>query len=977
MAQGIDIGDAVLTFLGDTTQLDAAFDKVGSEAVTKLAPADAAVKGLGESFQGAGVQGTQAAGTLADAFKLLPPVIQQTDAELQNMAFALRNVQVSAVEAGESLNVMAGVGGSEKLRVLDEAIGVRLPRGVTRFISELIPLGAVMDVAFAASVVFIVIEAVAKLVEKIVEMTGHSEKLAEAWKKVDDDADAALTHIGDEILKAEAHLDDLTGNHMGALQKMLELLDHSSLANLAKEITTIQKDVDAAFAETKTWWDYITTFGGGNQGVDDVRKQFDEITKQYQTLLKSGDRLGAFSALESGAEKAKTDLKELTQQQNDLLSALNKGGDESGELGREIAALQTKIESTNRLAKALDDYRQIQEQSNKLEQDQDKAQRIEEQKKALADLNAQESAALKSRLAAIETEKNLQHQAFEDKKISAQQWAEAQTKATLDALHAQTDYDNKLIENAKKEADAGKGAISITNASTDAREKLNKAFEAAANGLDKAKDETAKLRAEMEKLVFPVEKTKDQEKAFKELEQAERKLEDAQKTLALAQVSSDSKQQEAAIRELSKMRLISKEQEAQQLARISQQEEDKVLAILKDHLAKEKEALEAARLQLVAKEQDPLTSPEELTRLRTFFAEKQAMFTKAQTDLINAQTSANVKQLALDKSFYGQVEALAVAAGNKKIAESLRENHAALLSAQTQVADAKARGADTKAIEDQIKMLQRHEAALLKDAANVLHVKAAGDQLLKSKPNWDSFFTDLAAGALHTGEAIKEMGQMTAEGIGASVAAAVSGSKSFGEAMKEMVKQALASLAEHATVKALEEIAYGFSDLANPFMAWHAPTHFLAAAEWGAVAGGAAIAGAAIPGGSGGGKSSSASSSAGTALPAANSPALSAGSQPTQTVNVPHLSGGGLVMQDTLAVVHGGESVLPLNNRSAMRQIAGEIAAQINSAGGGTHTHHIVIESDIPYTVKKISHAVQTHRAHLLASDSIRHTPRS
>jgi hypothetical protein len=66
--------------------------EVGTEAPAKLAPAEAAVGALGTKFETAGAQGTQAAGTLADAWKLLPPVIAQTDAELQNMAFALRNV---------------------------------------------------------------------------------------------------------------------------------------------------------------------------------------------------------------------------------------------------------------------------------------------------------------------------------------------------------------------------------------------------------------------------------------------------------------------------------------------------------------------------------------------------------------------------------------------------------------------------------------------------------------------------------------------------------------------------------------------------------------------------------------------------------------------------------------------------------------------------------------------------------------------
>jgi hypothetical protein len=37
----VDVGDAILTFIGDTTQLDQAFDSVGAQAETKLAPVNA------------------------------------------------------------------------------------------------------------------------------------------------------------------------------------------------------------------------------------------------------------------------------------------------------------------------------------------------------------------------------------------------------------------------------------------------------------------------------------------------------------------------------------------------------------------------------------------------------------------------------------------------------------------------------------------------------------------------------------------------------------------------------------------------------------------------------------------------------------------------------------------------------------------------------------------------------------------------
>src|ERR1700688_4146941 len=87
-SQAIDVGDAVLHFLGDTTQLDAAFDRVATQAETTMAAAAASVDTLGQSMVASGQAGT----SLADAFKLIPPPIRQSDTPLQNMAFSLRGI---------------------------------------------------------------------------------------------------------------------------------------------------------------------------------------------------------------------------------------------------------------------------------------------------------------------------------------------------------------------------------------------------------------------------------------------------------------------------------------------------------------------------------------------------------------------------------------------------------------------------------------------------------------------------------------------------------------------------------------------------------------------------------------------------------------------------------------------------------------------------------------------------------------------
>lgn len=946
----IDIGDAILNFVINSAEGMAQLDAIGVQVPAKLAPAETSLGGLGEAAKKVGTEGQNAGNSLADAFRLVPPAVQPSDAALQNMAFSLRNLPVAAAGIEQVTTSLRGQ--TEQLKVTEEALGIKLPRGVNRFLAELGLVGPVMEVAFAASAVFIIVEALVKFAEKIIEITEHEEKLAAAWKKVDDDASAALAHTGDEILKVEAHLDELNGNHLGALQKTLTLLDHTTLANLAKEIENIQKDVDAAFDETKTWWDYITTFGEGNAGVKEVKKDFDEVTKKYQDLLKSGDKLGAFSALQSGIDTAKDKLSKLIIEQQDYDKILRKGGDESGQLGRDAAAIGEKVDATNRLIKALADYRAQQEASNKLEQDQAKVDRTEEQKKALADIDAKEKTSLKERLAGIETEKNLQHHAFNDKKITAEQWSAAQIKATLDALKAETDYDNQLIANAKRESDVGKGTVAARNAATDATDKLNKAFEKAADGLDKAQQETAKLRAEMEKLVFPAEKTKEQTQAFKELENAEKQLAQAQKTLAEAQVSNDTKEIEAAIRNLVNQRLISKRAEAAGLALIDQEEKDRALAVLQQTLDGELKELEKAKAKFATASAEGITG-EELAKLKNQLDQAGAAVAKTQTEMLKLKTTT---------SDYATAVAHSIQVGNLQLTQQLLENHAALIAAEGQLAAARATGLNTQAMQTQIKTLE----------TLVAHLKQEETQLegnaKKGLTAWKQFSAGLRDEASKNIQSLEDMGQKMREQINASAqdlgdafAAMMTGAESAGKALEIATAKAVASIAkmwaEYFGARAAADLmtpgeqAKGAAELAASVAL------YAVAAALGSVGSGAGSTG------------SSASSSAAVKA----TPATTAQAQPTQAVSVVHLADGGLVTSPTLAVVGdapGGEAVIPLRDRAVLQELGSMIAAHINSAGGGGELY-LHISTDYAAHVQQLNRGTRAGkwRLHSTTSD--------
>lgn len=105
----IEVGDAVLKFLGDSSQLDTKFAEVGPNAAKAMEPAAEAVEDAGE-----------------------------------RMSYSMREAQGSVM-------------------LLGEEVGVRLPRHVSRFIATLPGVGEAMSAAFSGVAIMFVIEAMVKL----------------------------------------------------------------------------------------------------------------------------------------------------------------------------------------------------------------------------------------------------------------------------------------------------------------------------------------------------------------------------------------------------------------------------------------------------------------------------------------------------------------------------------------------------------------------------------------------------------------------------------------------------------------------------------------------------------------------------------------------------------------------------------------------------------------------------------------------
>lgn len=209
--QGIDVGDAVLTFVADTTQLDTKFATIGQEAEAGLRPAADALDDVAGGFKDAGTAATAA----------VPPITEAAEATKVNMYEARGEV-----------------------RLLGEEIGVRLPRHVGSFVASLPGVGEALQAAFSATAILFIAQALIQVTEKVSDWAGRLLFASDAVKE----NHAALVAANEEVYKS-AQAYDAAKKALDDFGKSQLQLSQQGLANLNAELIQANKDLAAAQAE--------------------------------------------------------------------------------------------------------------------------------------------------------------------------------------------------------------------------------------------------------------------------------------------------------------------------------------------------------------------------------------------------------------------------------------------------------------------------------------------------------------------------------------------------------------------------------------------------------------------------------------------------------------------------------------------------------------------------------------------------------
>src|SRR3984957_9073206 len=926
----LDIGDAILTFYGDTNILDAALAGIASKTQAALDPAVVSANNLAQTMVNTG----QAGSTLADAIKLITPPFQQSDQALQNMAFSLRNVAPASDEAGDATGRMSANFREARgeVMLLGEATGIHLPRHVASFVASMPGIQSVLQGAFAATAVLFLIDALVKGIEKFKEWQDESHQLQLAQDAFNTTVNNVATGLEDKFLRAQIQIDELRGNHLEALRKELELIDHQQMQELQGEFQKIAQAADLMFAKLKSDW------LGLRAGSEGAKNALTDFQAQYDLLLTAGKKDEA-SALLAGTLKSAKDMQKAMTDANAAADKLQDtvitGGTAMAPLmNRAVTYTEKQIEAQKDLVLALEAQQNVQVKLDAIAGDNKQVKGIAEYNRALQD-----------------SEKILKANASEQQKEQSED----------DKLREQRR--NELIANLQQDE---REKIDATKAGSQARLAVIDAAikEEEAKGLQ----ETGFYKSLVDERIKLVQSMADAElKIFSEsqAQQLKQAAEDAK--LELGQIQENYHAREDAVKQLASMGIISEQQKNKRLVGLFYKEEKQALAILKDQLSKQQALVEAAQKRETAAQGNPMFSDTQVAELKKNLATAENAVKTTETEITKVSAQFEKERLANEKGAVGQAIAIATAAGKEQLALDLQKHQAMLLAIQDEIALANARGQDTNALKAQQKEIQNATNALVREAQQVSRLRQA----------WEMFSSEFQQGADLDAGSAKQMADSfktavdgMARGIQDAFSAMITGSESAGEAIEKAMFKTIASIAQQWAKYYLAQ-AIADSTPGPTFDPGGAAGMYAAAAGLEALAG--------VMGGLGSGSSkSSTTSSSGATI--ASDAGTTAGGAPSGGINVPKLADGGLVMSPTLAMVGdapGGKAIIPLPDTAACASLAAAMGGKMQMGAGNGGPLQIHLQSDIPLTVRKITRQVNKGQARLLSSNSKRVTRRS
>src|ERR1019366_1088713 len=337
----INAGDAVLTFLGDTTQLDQTFDKVNADAQSKLGPAAVAAKAVGTGLDDAAKTGGAAAAqltgvwdrvavaTLANStaqktLQAATKAAQQSGSEDVVTMLALAQAQQKAAAASIEFadatkeartetedQTYTNREANEVLQAMDHTIGVQLPRGLRNLFTSIPAVGEALKAAFAVGVVLALVDVLGQVINKITLWADKTELMREAQAKLGADYADVSRGIQVQIDQQHEKIIALTQGPIAAMDFAIAHLRTTANTTLK----SIDSELDATaqhFADVPSKLNPFFYFAGLSKASRDLKEFAADLTIAMYAAQHDnpGDEMAAYRA---GIEETDKQVTKLTE----------------------------------------------------------------------------------------------------------------------------------------------------------------------------------------------------------------------------------------------------------------------------------------------------------------------------------------------------------------------------------------------------------------------------------------------------------------------------------------------------------------------------------------------------------------------------------------------------------------------------------------------------------------------------------------
>jgi hypothetical protein len=247
----ISVGDAVLSFVGDTSQLDAKFASIGPKAQAAFGPASDAAEEFGKAANEAGDE-------VEDAGKRTASSMREAKGEVA---------------------------------LLGEEFGIRLPRHVRSFLAELPGVNGALSTAFSGTAVLFLLSALSQVVSKVDEWIKDTFIFTDAMKHAQEVTNqmqqAAIAHVATMeklhtayVAMGENPLDKLRDEQVKAAQEAGDY--HDAVIRATKALETLQNQKPKEQDETGWWTQDIHAMGEWQKKMVDAQATLQTFIQKSQ-----------------------------------------------------------------------------------------------------------------------------------------------------------------------------------------------------------------------------------------------------------------------------------------------------------------------------------------------------------------------------------------------------------------------------------------------------------------------------------------------------------------------------------------------------------------------------------------------------------------------------------------------------------------------------------------------------------------------